>query len=160
MSESEIASRPSVRLNSEETWDLIRESHTGIFTTLKRDGMPISLPVWFIVLDNTIYIRTGGRKLQRLEHDPRCGFLVESGLKWAELRSVHITGRAEFVERTPDFDARFTAENERKYDPFRSARSAMPATTREHYEATQQFIVRIVPDARILTWDNRKLQVI
>ena len=89
----------SVRLTPDEAWDVLERAHTGILTTLRRDGMPISLPMWFVVLDRTICIGapSGTKKLARLRHDPRASFLVESGERWAELEAVHLTGRIEVV---------------------------------------------------------------
>ena len=91
----------SVRLTPDEAWDVLERAHTGILTTLRRDGMPISLPMWFVVLDRTICIGapSGTKKLARLRHDPRASFLVESGERWAELEAVHLTGRIEVVDR-------------------------------------------------------------
>ena len=81
----------SVRMNEEEIWDFLTNGHTGILTTLRRDGVPIAMPIWYAVVDHTVYIGTRGKKLTRLAHDPRASFLVESGEKWAELRAVHLT---------------------------------------------------------------------
>jgi nitroimidazol reductase NimA-like FMN-containing flavoprotein (pyridoxamine 5'-phosphate oxidase superfamily) len=89
----------SVRLTPDEAWDVLARAHTGILTTLRRDGMPISLPMWFVALERTICISapSGTKKLARLRHDPRASFLVESGERWAELEAVHLTGRIETV---------------------------------------------------------------
>jgi hypothetical protein len=45
-----------IRLSVDEAWDTIDRAHTGILTTLRRDGVPVSLPVWFVVLDRRIYV--------------------------------------------------------------------------------------------------------
>src|SRR5262249_23651876 len=93
----------SVRLTPDEAWGVLERAHTGILTTLRRDGVPISLPMWFAVLDRTICFSTPARakKLSRIRHDPRGSFLVESGERWAELEAVHLTGR---IERVTDED--------------------------------------------------------
>ena len=39
----------SVRLSDEEAWAELAAAHTGIFTTLRRDGRPVTLPTWFVV---------------------------------------------------------------------------------------------------------------
>ena len=41
----------TVRMTDEEIWEFLSEGHTGIFTTLRRDGYPIALPVWYAVVD-------------------------------------------------------------------------------------------------------------
>ena len=80
----------SIRLSEDEAWDVISASHTGILTTLRRDGSPIALPVWFAVVDRTVCMRTPRRtkKVARVRRDPRASFLVESGERWAELVAV------------------------------------------------------------------------
>ena len=146
----------SVRLSSDEAWAVLERAHTGIFTSLRRDGMPISLPVWFVVLDRTVCLGAPSRtkKIARLRHDPRASFLVESGKRWAELQAVHLTGKVEFVDDLA-LIGRIDDALEQKYAAFRTARSAMPERTQAHY-AGRTFL-RLVPAERILSWDNRRL---
>ena len=151
-----MSKAPSFRLTDDEIWAYVTEAHTGILTTLRRDGMPIAMPLWFAVVDRAIYVHTRGKKLLRLAHDPRASFLVESGEMWAELKAVHFTGTAEAVELPDDLLARVDAENARKYDAFRTPADDMPAATAQHYASTMRWI-RFVPDARVLSWDNAKL---
>lgn len=151
------ARQNSVRLSSAEAWHFVSEAHTGILITLRRDGVPIATPMWFAVIDRHIYLQTPlrSRKVARLRHDPRVSFLVEAGERWAELRAVHFTGRAEVVDDA-DLLRQVTTEMERKYAAFRTARAAMPESTRRHY-ATPFALIRVVPDAHVISWDNRKL---
>lgn len=151
-----MAGRPSPRMTPEECWAYLTDAHTGTMVTLRRDGMPIGLPLWFACLDRRIYVQTRGKKLQRIAHDPRASFLVESGERWADLKAVHLTGIAEAVELEPELAGRFRAEMDRKYAAFRS-RAAMPAETAAYYAAALTGVVRFTPDERILNWDNRKL---
>jgi len=149
----------SVRLSPDEAWDVLERSHTGILTTLCADGMPIALPVWFVTLDRRVYVATpaGTKKVARLRRDPRVSFLVESGLRWVELRAVHLTGTAAIVSE-PALLGRVRARLDTKYAGFRTARSAMPEATRRHYAAPQA-VIEIVPDARMLTWNNARLEL-
>jgi len=147
----------SVRLDNDEAWESLGRAHTGILTTLRRDGVPISLPVWFVALDRRIYVSGPAhtKKFARIRNDPRVGFLVESGLRWIELRGVHLTGTARFV----DDDARaerVAAALAEKYDGFRIAREEMPDPTRAHYD-TSVATIEITPDDRILSWENSRL---
>ncbi len=121
----------SVRLSSDEAWAMVEASHTGIFTSLRRDGMPIASPIWFVVLDRRIYVSgpVTAKRVARVRRDPRVSFLVESGKSWAELRAVHLTGRAR-VATEPDLLVRVAAALDVKYARFRTQRSAMPAATR------------------------------
>ncbi|MEX1008311.1 MAG: pyridoxamine 5'-phosphate oxidase family protein [Acidimicrobiia bacterium] len=146
----------SVRLTPEEAWDVLARAHTGILTTLRRDGMPISLPMWFVAIDRTICISAPSRtkKLSRVRKDPRASFLVESGERWAELEAVHLTGRIETVTDEAEM-TRIADALDVKYAAFRTAPTEMSQATRDHYAG--RTYLRLVPDERILSWDNRKL---
>jgi PPOX class probable F420-dependent enzyme len=150
----------SVRLSRDEAWDVLEHAHTGILTTLRRDGTPISLPVWFVVDDHHIYVSTppGTKKIARIRNDPRASFVVESGHRWVELLGVHLTARAEVVA-DDDVDAsRIRDAIETKYAAFRTQREEMPDTAKSFYEARgEPVLIRLVPDEKILTWDNARL---
>jgi general stress protein 26 len=146
----------SVRLSQDEAWEVLEHSHTGILTTLKADGAPVTLPVWFVVVDRTIGMMAPSRtkKVSRIRRDPRASFLVESGQRWAELRAVHLSGSVEELGDGPIRD-RIDALLDQKYAAFRTARSAMPSATQDHYD--NRAFLRFVPDPRMLTWDNRRI---
>ena len=95
-----------IRLGVDEAWATLERAHTGVLTTLRRDGVPISLPVWFVVLDRRIYVSGPAhtKKFARVRRDPRVSFLVESGERWIDLLGVHLTGTARIVD-----DARMVA---------------------------------------------------
>jgi hypothetical protein len=147
-----------IRLSPDEAWEALEGAHTGILTTLRRDGMPVTLPMWFVALDRTICFSAPSRtkKVARLHHDPRASFLIESGKRWAELRAVHLTGRVEPVT-DPALIARVDGALDAKYAAFRTSTSAMPDETRAHYAGRTHF--RLVPDDRVLTWDNQRLDL-
>ena len=146
----------SIRLTPDEAWEVLERSHTGILTTLRADGSPITLPTWFVALDRTICFSAPSRtrKVARLRRDPRASFLVESGERWAELRAVHLSGRVEFVDDDAD-KARIDKALDQKYAAFRTAPANMPDATRAHYAGRTFF--RLVPGPRVLTWDNRRI---
>jgi hypothetical protein len=66
------------RLTKDEAWDLLARAHTGIFTSLRRDGQPIALPAWFVAHERSVYIRTptGTKQATRIRHDDRAHFLL------------------------------------------------------------------------------------
>lgn len=147
---------PGFRLTPSEIWTYVTDAHTGIMTTLRRDGMPIAMPLWFAVVDETIYVSTRGKKLRRIANDPRASFLVESGEAWRDLMAVHFTGVAEVVEPDPDLLERIEAETSRKYDRFRTDSDDMPEAIAAAYGAGMRWL-RFTPDARVLSWNNRAL---
>ena len=149
----------SIRLSPDEAWEALAQAHTGIFTTLRRDGMPIALPVWFVAIDRSICLAAPSRtkKLARLRHDPRASFLIESGERWVDLLAVHLTGRCELLDLEKDRSLieRIDDALDVKYAKFRSDHTAMPQKTQEHYAA--RTFIRFVPDTRVLTWDNSRM---
>jgi nitroimidazol reductase NimA-like FMN-containing flavoprotein (pyridoxamine 5'-phosphate oxidase superfamily) len=148
--------KPSPRMTTEECWAYVSEAHTGILTTLRRDGVPIALPLWFACLDRKVYFQTRGKKLERIKHDPRTSFLVESGDHWADLKAVHLTGTTKIIDLDADQSARFRAEIDRKYAGYSSA-NAMPKDTAAYYAKAVTGVVCFTPDDRVLNWDNAKL---
>jgi PPOX class probable F420-dependent enzyme len=147
----------SIRLSVDEAWDAVDRAHTGILTSLRRDGVPISLPVWFVASARRIYVSGPARtkKFARIARDPRVGFLVESGERWVDLVGVHLTGTARIVEDERLLERVATALAE-KYDRFRTPRDRMPVETRARYEKPTTTI-EITPDDRILSWENARL---
>ncbi len=144
-------------MGTEEAWAVLADAHTGVLTSLRRDGVPVSLPVWFVVIERRVYVsgQAHTKKFARVRHDPRVSFLVESGERWAHLVGVHLTGRARIVEDAGLLDRVSLALHE-KYSRFRTRRDEMPAPTRAHYE-TEIATIEIMPDDRILSWDNSRL---
>ncbi len=147
---------PGFRLTPEEIWTYVADAHTGIMTTLRRDGMPIAMPIWFAAIDGFIYVNTRGKKLTRIANDPRASFLVESGEAWRDLQAVHFTGLAEVVDLDTELLQRVEAEVSRKYDRFRTDSADMPEQVAAAYAAGMSWL-RFTPDARVLSWNNRAL---
>ena len=149
--------RPRVRLDDDEAWAFLEAGHTGILTSLRRDGFPVALPVWFVVLDRIVYV--GGpaatKKFARMRRDPRVSFLVEQGLAWRELKAVQINGRAFFVEDDA-LRERVEALIDEKYAAFRTDRSTLPAPVAARY-AAKRLVVGIEREGRILSWDNARI---
>ena len=84
-----------MRLSNKEAWEVLAGAHTGILTTLKADGTPISLPMWFVAMDQRVYVMTPARtkKVARVTRNPRVSFLVESGerqAEWAREQGIEI----------------------------------------------------------------------
>ena len=162
MKEQRARDRPatgvSIRLSDDEAWAVLDRAHTGILTTLRRDGTPVTLPIWFVVHDRTICFVTfeGTKKLARIAADPRASFLVESGERWAELQAVHLSGRIEPIDDESTIAA-VEAALDAKYAAFRTPARAMPEGTRKAYRGKRY--LRLVPEPRVLTWDNSRLRL-
>ena len=156
MSISQTPSPRSIRLSEEEAWDFVTKASIGIMTTLRRDGVPISLPLWFACIDKTIYLNTRGKKLLRINHDARASFLVETGEKWAELMAVHLTGKVATVEIDAELRSRIRAQMDEKYSALRTPIKTMPTKTAETYSSGSKRVA-FSADPRILSWDNSRI---
>ena len=149
-----------VSMSEDESWEFLARGHTGILTTLRRDGWPVALPVWFAVDDRRVYIGTPSRtkKLARIAHDDRGSFLVETGQEWAELAAVHLPVRARVLDPEEDRPevqraGRLFAE---KYERFRAAGTKLPSATTEHYRSRR--IIRLDPAGPPVSWDNARIR--
>lgn len=150
-----------VSLSEDEIWVFIQASMTGVVTTMRRDGFPVALPVWFVAIDRHIYFRTpaASKKIARIRSNSKTGFLVESGQRWRDLTAVSFAAEATLVDdealRTQVLDARAD-----KYRGLGSGGSrTLPAAAVSHYSG-QPEIVCLTPVGRIVSWDNRKMRLL
>ncbi len=149
----------AVELPEAEAWEFLERAHIGIFTTLRRGGWPLSLPVWFVALERRIYVMSPGRsaKVQRVRRDPRVCFLVEEGCSWTEVRAVVMAGTAELVEDAEERSRALVRFSE-KYRGLRMPRDRISKATRTHYGEHAAWI-RITPADPIVSWDNARVRL-
>jgi PPOX class probable F420-dependent enzyme len=74
-------------------------------TTVRPDGRPVSVPVWFLVCDDEtvlVYSKPNTPKLRNLEHNPN----VTLGLDVTDLGRdvIRLDGTAEYVEKVAPAD--------------------------------------------------------
>jgi PPOX class probable F420-dependent enzyme len=146
-----------ISLSDEEIWAFLGAEEVGVLTTLRADGQPVSVPVWFASDVGAGVVWVAGpaatAKFRRVRRDPRVAFLVESGRRWVELKAVHLEGTAAVVE-DPDWehvDALLGA----KYAAMRGTAAEQPESAKRRY-ATRA-LMAITPH-RIVSWDNAKLR--
>ncbi len=147
-----------IRMSEEEAWAFLEAGHTAILTTLRRDGWPLSLPLWYVVDGRAIYVATPTRsmKVARIRNDDRACLLVEQGSRWEELAAVELPVRAAVMETGPPAD-RIMALFDEKYAEHRPARSHMPDAASRHY--SDQALIRLDPAGTPLTWDNSRMRL-
>jgi PPOX class probable F420-dependent enzyme len=149
-----------IRLSKDEAWEFLENAHTGILTTLRADGSPVTLPVWFVALDQTICFSTPSKtkKILRIRNDPRASFLVESGQYWVDLKAVHLTG---LIQEVPDGElwGRIDKALSQKYDAFKTESQKMPEAVQDTYARSERILFQLVPSDRVLTWDNRRVSL-
>src|SRR5438093_8954759 len=70
--------------------------HVG---TIDRDGAPHVVPLWFVWLDDGVYVTGRGRSrvLANLRRDPRVALQFDRGRTWPEHVGVVLSGRAELL---------------------------------------------------------------
>lgn len=146
----------SIRLSDDEAWTFIQAGHTGILSTLRADGYPIALPIWFVVHEDRIYTRTpvAASKVKRIRRDARGSFLVEHGLHWRELQAVVVPVEASVVDDTELAELIFQ-KLDAKYEDFRSANQ--PESVKRHYAENHAIVLR--PTGPFVTWDNTRLRL-
>ena len=149
----------SIELIDDEAWELLEQLRVGIFTSLRRDGSPISLPVWFAPIERRIYLHgpAASKKFGRVSHDPRVSFLVEDGERWIDLRAVHLEGTARLVGDEPELLNRIKEEMDRRYAALRPRRVSIPNATADRYRG--MCALEITPTGRMISWDNSRLAV-
>jgi len=119
----------NIRLTADGVWSMLEAQRVGVFTSLRRDDVPISLPVWYAPIDRRIYLHGPRRakKFSRVRHNPHVAFLCETGEKSSELRAVHLTGVARVIE-DEDVQARVTAAFDLRYADLRPPTADLPKT--------------------------------
>jgi PPOX class probable F420-dependent enzyme len=70
--------------------------HVG---TIDRDGAPHVVPLWFVWLEDGVYVTGRGRSrvLANLRRDPRVALQFDRGRAWPEHVGVVVAGRAELL---------------------------------------------------------------
>lgn len=147
---------PSFRLTEDESWKAISDAHTSLLTTLRKDGRPITLPTWHIVIDRVIYVRTpiGAKKLARIRNDPRGYLLVETGRAWSELAAITVPVRCSVVADA-EVTMRVRDAVDEKYAGLHAPMDRLPDAVRQTYNSMQA--VRLDPEGRLSNWNNRAL---
>jgi PPOX class probable F420-dependent enzyme len=91
-------------MTPEERDAFLAQTRLGILTTLRHDGWPVSVPIWFEWDGITVRVFTGvtSAKIKRLENDPRATLLATNTLNEPE-RWVAFDGRVE-IRREGGFE--------------------------------------------------------
>lgn len=148
--------RDQIKLSEEEQRALLDEERVVIVTSNGHRGWPHSMPMWFCVRDEEIWVWTYAKsqKVRNLERDPRATLLVETGVEYTELRGVMIEAEAEIVrdpDEVLDFGKELTVRYSEGIDSIEGdAAAALQA------QAAKRVGLRFVP-VRTATWDHRKL---
>jgi len=146
-----------ISLSDDEVWEFLAEAHTGIITTLRRDGAPVSLPMWFVAFDRGVYFTTPSRskKVERMRRDARACFVAESGHAWRELKAVVMNGALEIIE-AEDVQRRVLEEMGKKYAGLGPDMTKAPEVTRKHYGSGRTTLCFTAQS--FFSWDNARIR--
>ncbi|MPZ99444.1 MAG: hypothetical protein GEU80_08930 [Dehalococcoidia bacterium] len=91
------------RMSEELREQFLQQPHIGVIATLRRDGRPYTVPVWWLWHEQSIWLTgtTGRIWCRQLEHDPRISLCIEAGAP--QPGHVGVDGTATAL-RSPDFD--------------------------------------------------------
>lgn len=145
-----------VQPSDAEAWAMVAASHESVLTTLRRDGRPISLPMWHLVLDGGLYVRTPSvsNKVTRIRNDPRGSFVVSSGHAYPELAGVVAEVEISIVD-DDELGARVIAGLEAKHPDFAPALDQLPPEMQEIFGDTS--ILQLDVIGSFMTWNNAAL---
>jgi Pyridoxamine 5'-phosphate oxidase len=131
-----------LQLTEDERDALLGTAHTVMITTLRRDGWPVTLPLWFVWTDGHVYIGTppSSAKIKRIRHDDRCSVLVEAGDAWVDPDSERI---AKLLDE--------------KYADFQPPWDRVPEVVLRSY--ADRTYLRMEPAGPVLSWANSKIRL-
>jgi len=91
------------RMKEDVLRDFLEEPHVGVMASLRQDGMPYTVPVWWLHEDGVFWLTGTTNRVwcKQLKSDPRCSLCIEALAPVAG--HVGVDGTAEALE-LPDFD--------------------------------------------------------
>ena len=147
-------------MTAQEMLDFLENQRTVIIATTRESGSPVMHAVWFVYLDNAIYIniQRSSFKFNNILRDPRVCALVEDGESYFALRGVSVEGEA--VEVTDDEEIlRVQDAQDQKHQRIGSGTESMPKyfekNREERLQRGDRVLVRI-PMTRVRSWDFGK----
>lgn len=148
-----MSRRDLIRMSDAEVAEFLHGRHTMNIATLRADGTPHLVAMWYGFIGEAPAFWTYGRsqKIVNLRRDPRITCLVEEGDEYAELAGVELRGTATILD---DHD-----------DVMTVGRSVFERYSGEVTDATLPVIEQMgakrvavrVDVERVVSWDHRKL---
>ena len=94
---------PMTRMPADALEDFLAQPHVGVLATLRRDGMPYTVPVWWLWHEDAFWLTGTNTRVwcRQLRHDPRASLCIEATTPWTG--HVGVDGRVTAHE-PPDFD--------------------------------------------------------
>lgn len=149
--------RTGIAMSAEEVQDFLATGGTVQVALYGPDGYPDITPMWFVIDDQTLWMRTYGKsqKVMNARRDPRACALIETGDRYLQLRGVQITGDLQVIDDV-DRICWVAARLMVKYEGVAAEHiPALEAAYRER--APKQVALGLALD-RIVSWDHRKME--
>ncbi|GAA4863210.1 pyridoxamine 5'-phosphate oxidase family protein [Saccharopolyspora rosea] len=153
-----MSRRSQITMTDDEVVDFIADRRTVVLATVKADGRPHLVPMWFVPDGSTIEVWSYARsqKTVNLRRDPRATLLLETGTAYDQLRGVSLECDVEVIEDVDDVVRIGTALAERYSGASPSDLANPEATELLRRRAAKRVGLRFTP-TRTITWDHRKL---
>ncbi|MER7082739.1 PPOX class probable F420-dependent enzyme [Saccharopolyspora kobensis] len=153
-----MSRRGQITMSDEEIVEFVDQRRVVVLATVKADGRPHLVPMWFVhngpVIEVWSYARS--QKTLNLRRDPRATLLLETGTEYAELRGVSLECDVELLESAEDVErigsglaVRYGTASPLDFSD-EQARAALRA------KAAKRVGLRFTP-TRTISWDHRRL---
>jgi hypothetical protein len=141
-----------IAMTAQELEEFLADERTCRVATIGKDG-PHATPLWFGWHGGYLWLYSivRSQRWTDLQHDPRIGVVVDSGVEYLELRGVEITGTVEVVGDVP-----------RTGEPNDELAEIEKLFARKYMGGEQMFHdqrhawMRVKP-AKLASWDFRKI---
>jgi PPOX class probable F420-dependent enzyme len=150
----------NTQMTPRELIEFLENQRTAILATTRKTGSPVMHAVWFVYLDNAIYINVqrSSFKFSNILRDPRVSVLVEDGESYFELRGVNVEGDAAEVTDNAEIlrvqDAQ-DAKNQRIGSGTESLPNYFEKSRAQRLQRGDRVLLRI-PMTQIRSWDFGK----
>ena len=145
--------RDLIRMNDEEIRAFLEEQRILQVATIGKDGWPHLIAMWYVLINDQVVFWTYAKsqKAVNLRRDPRITCLVESGVRYDELRGVQIKGRAIINDDRETVQRIGEAIWERYTGPLNENTRQMVTA-----QAAKRVVIFVKP-VEVVSWDHRKL---
>jgi len=145
--------RDLIRMNDEEIRAFLEEQRILQVATIGKDGWPHLVAMWYALINDQVVFWTYAKsqKAINLRRDPRLTCLVESGVRYDELRGVQIKGRAIINDDRETVQRIGEVIFERYTGPLNDNTRQLVSA-----QAPKRVVVFVEP-VEIVSWDHRKL---
>ena len=148
-----MSRRDQIRMSDEEIRSFLQEQRTLQVATIDHDGWPHLIAMWYVLINDQIVFWTYAKsqKAVNLRRDDRLTCLVETGVRYDELRGVQIKGRAIIKDDRETVQRIGEAIFERNTGPLNENTRLLVAA-----QAAKRVLVFVEP-VEVVSWDHRKL---